>query len=352
MKVLNPCRVFAVLLALLLPRLAGASEITERYSKFLLLADGDSSSGSASIIKFRGNALILTNAHVVSGNAITRFRQLNSHDVRASVFGVAQDRDIIVASQNAFTDGIEASEAVDKDVSIGDAIVVLGNSQGKNVVTEIEGRVIGLGPELVEVDAKFVSGNSGSPIIHVKTGKVIAVATFVTVKKADAISQDSPFAEVRRFAYRLDTVPKWQYCSPDRFAEEGVYVTNVQSHTADLMTLFKDLRDDGTLDPSNYTGRSNWTSGYVSTLGKGWPENRLQQLKFAQLAKEFTQHINSDIRGVNVNSFTVFHRDALVKELTTRGLLMNYFGNVQWSTVRFESWGLQQTAWTFNAAKR
>src|SRR6185312_7757504 len=111
-----------------------------------------------------------------------------SREVKADLLGVAEDRDILVATQKTFTDGIEASEAVDKDVSIGDAVVVLGNSQGRNVVTEIEGKVTGVGPELIEVDAKFVPGNSGSPIIHVKSGKVIGVATFVTVRQPDVIS--------------------------------------------------------------------------------------------------------------------------------------------------------------------
>src|SRR5262245_25964 len=105
MKVPHPCRVIAVLLALLWPRFADGSEITERYARFLMLADGDASSGSASVVKFRGNALILTNAHVISGNATTRFRLLNSSEIKPELLGVAEDRDIIVASQKTLTDG-------------------------------------------------------------------------------------------------------------------------------------------------------------------------------------------------------------------------------------------------------
>lgn len=351
MKVPLSCRVIAGLLALSWPRLAEASEISDRCSKFLILADGDRSAGSASIIKFRGNALILTNAHVISGNVTTRFRLLNSREVKADLFGVAEDRDILVATQKTFTEGIEASEAVDKDVSIGDAVVVFGNSQGRNVVTEIEGKVTGVGPELIEVDAKFVPGNSGSPIIHVKSGKVIAVATFVTVRKMDGVSQDSNFAEIRRFGYRIDTVPKWEYCSPDKFADEGVYVTNVQSHTNDLLTLFRDLRDDGFLDPTNYSGKSGWISSYVATFGKGWPEDPMKQLKFTQITKEFSTHINSDIRGVNGFSFTSFHREALGKELVTRNLLANYFRGVQWNSVHYEGWGPEQVSRTFKTGR-
>ena len=34
-------------------------------------------------------------------------------------------------------------------------------------------------------------GNSGSPIIHVKTGKVIGVATYLIVKQHDASTRQS-----------------------------------------------------------------------------------------------------------------------------------------------------------------
>lgn len=351
MKVPLPCRVIAVLLALLWADFAQGSDITDRFARYLIIVDGDASSGSASIIKFRGNSLILTNAHVLSGNVTTRFRLLNSREIKADLLGIAGDRDLIVATQKGFTEGIEASEAVDKEVSIGDAVVVLGNSQGKNVVTEIEGKVTGIGPELIEVDAKFVPGNSGSPIIHVKSGKVIAVATFVTVRKPDVISQDSNFAEVRRFGYRLDTIPKWEYCAPGKFADEGVFVNNVQQHTNDLMTLAKDLRDDGMLDPANYSGRQNWIGEYIATFGKGWPEDRLQQLKFTQTTKEFTDHINSDMKGVRVASFTTYHREIMTKELETRALLVRYFGNIRWSAVHFEGWGPEQVSKTFKNSK-
>jgi len=53
----------------------------------------------------------------------------------------------------------------------------------------------------------------------------------------------------------------------------------------------------------------------------------------------------------NAASFTAFHRDAMAKELVTRELLANYFGNVQWSNVRFHGWGMEQVARTFNPAR-
>ncbi len=63
------------------------------------------------------------------------------------------------------------------------------------------GRSRGSDRALVEVDAKFVEGNSGSPIIHVKTGKVIGIATFAL--KAE------PGLTFEGFAIRGGMAPLW-----------------------------------------------------------------------------------------------------------------------------------------------
>ena len=147
--------------------------------------------------------------------------------------------------QDSIQGGLEVMQQVDKNVSIGDDVLVLGNSQGSGVVTEISGKVTGIGPELVEVDAKFVAGNSGSPIIHVKTGKVIALATFAVIRKLDTLGKDSQFTEIRRFGYRLDTVPKWEFRQWDGFQKEGDTVAEVERKSESLIILLRDIFDDG-----------------------------------------------------------------------------------------------------------
>jgi hypothetical protein len=328
----------AMSLAMLLGTTHG-SEIAAKCSPFLIIVEGDAGRGSASVIMFRGNPLIVTNAHVLSGNSTTRFRLLSSQELKPDLFGVAEDRDIVVATQTGSTEGIPASEAVDKDVAIGDDVVVLGNSQGSSVVTEIAGKVTGIGPDLIEVDAKFVQGNSGSPIIHVKSGKVIGVATFVTIRELDAITSDSRFTEVRRFGYRIDTVAKWQFSAPAQFAKESTYIRRLQQHTNDLLTLAQDLSLDGKVDPKLHAGRNNWVSAYVPILGRGWPTEKtgggLAQIKYSKASKEFAAHINSDLQGVNSSAFNSFHREAFGRELVLREKLEKFFSGFSWDSVRY-----------------
>ena len=87
---------------------------------------------------------------------------------------------------------------VDENASIDDDVVVLGNAEGGGVINTIKGKIVGVGPNLVEVDAAFVPGNSGSPIIHLKTGKVIGVATYLIIAQ---IRRRHPGARMQRAAH-------------------------------------------------------------------------------------------------------------------------------------------------------
>jgi hypothetical protein len=84
---------------------------------------------------------------------------------------------------------------------------VFGNSQGSGVNTEVKGKLLGAGGRTIELDAPFVAGNSGSPIILQSSGKVIGVAAYVTYKSADWSDFDSSFVyKPRRFAQRIDNM--------------------------------------------------------------------------------------------------------------------------------------------------
>ena len=66
----------------------------------------------------------------------------------------------------------------------GDHALVMGNSDGAGVVTELQGRVLAVGPNEVEVDAALVSENSGSPLFTTNFN-VIGIATYIKKKEED-----------------------------------------------------------------------------------------------------------------------------------------------------------------------
>jgi hypothetical protein len=85
-------------------------------------------------------------------------------------------------------------------------VAVFGNSDGSGVATKLYGELLSTGPELVEVSAEFISGNSGSAILN-KEMQVIGIASYVKYPDEDEMKEGTKFeGTVRRFGYRLDGV--------------------------------------------------------------------------------------------------------------------------------------------------
>lgn len=112
------------------------------------------------------------------------------------------------------------AEDVLKTAKIGDTVVVVGNRLGGGVATQTAGRIRGLGPARVEVDARFQPGNSGSPIFDTTIQQIVGVATYIETARpgieVETSAVTSPSGalglkrETRWFGYRVDNVEKWE----------------------------------------------------------------------------------------------------------------------------------------------
>jgi hypothetical protein len=297
------------------------------------MVEGDRGRGSASVVNFHGNPLILTNAHVLSGNNRITFRSLNNRTLEPGTFGVARDVDLAVFTQSDLDDGLEILEDADQHAAVGDEVLVLGNSQGKAVATELHGKIVGIGPQLIEVDAKFVSGNSGSPIIHLKTGKVIALATFAAWQEPDPLAEDSPFKEVRRFGVRIDTVSNWEYPTWQRFVGEAQQLASSIRAFNTLITLANDIGDDGYFDASLYTDSDERFQRRVRNYVTGIKRPRMANGYYLSTKVEFLRWIETQAAeppsNLRPQSFTRYHGNSLEKMLQIRRKMREFFGLVR-----------------------
>jgi hypothetical protein len=120
-------------------------------------------------------------------------------------------------------------------------------------VGRLKGEIHGIGPDEVVVSAKFVPGNSGSPIVHDGLGRVIAIASHLKDFSAKTKwSKDWVQADVRRFGYRLDGEIEWaQVALSDLYRQAEVYnhyedrsramsqIGHKLQHEDQLMTSFR-----------------------------------------------------------------------------------------------------------------
>lgn len=177
-----------------------ATRFEEVKDKLVVIVCGDKA-GSGFVVRDGGRPYLFTNAHVVRKGAVIAQR-LDGTRLRLGSRDDAVGRDMVrFALEDESVPAFDLAAGVP---DIGDPVVVLGNSDGRGVVTEIRGKVIGVGPREIEVDAAFVIGNSGSPVLD-RNGRVIGIATYLRDCRNDEdwSKVDTRFNGIRRFALRL-----------------------------------------------------------------------------------------------------------------------------------------------------
>jgi hypothetical protein len=189
----------------------------------IVLIEGDKGAASGFLAKIRNVEVVVTNLHVVGDNEKLVVKTLGGTTIAWSGIIGAVGSDIALLRVTKPT-GVEPvlrlAENVARDAKIGDTVVVVGNRLGGGVATQTIGRIQGVGPERVEVDARFQPGNSGSPIFDTVLQRVVGVATYVATARPGGMGvEDSelPFGgslslrrEERWFGYRLDNVARWE----------------------------------------------------------------------------------------------------------------------------------------------
>jgi hypothetical protein len=189
-----------------------------------------------------GTNYLVTNTHVIEGALKFQFQTLN----RVALVGVglelANDRDLArIRLENAPPAALSTATGNPKHSA---TITVLGNSGGAGAVTKLEGKVQAVGPEVIEVDAPFVSGNSGSPILD-EDNAVIGVATFVTKPSATVtnwVNEGTRFDKPRRFAVRLSNV-QWVTVTPRQLYDQSSVLRDFDSFLEDSKLIMGWLKE-------------------------------------------------------------------------------------------------------------
>lgn len=250
-----------------------AADFVSTYHDDLVFVTGKNGSGSGFIASISGGNFLVTNAHVVAGISDASFKTLDNAAVTGGAASVAVGEDIFCMKMAAGGKPLEVMQEVDKNSALGDYVVVLGNANGAGVVNTILGKIVGLGPDLVEVDAPFVHGNSGSPIIHLKSGKVIAVATYYTKKNYDPQTGQKLAAPViRRFGYRLDSIKSWQAVDWRAFYAQAAEMRGIESFTDDMDHFLDELDEDGTISGDGFE------SVFLTRRIQQWQDDKIHVL--------------------------------------------------------------------------
>ena len=256
-----------------------AARFVQTYHDSLVFITGTEGAGSGFVAALGTGNFLVTNVHVVAGIPDAAFKKLDGATVHGGSPSMAVGEDIFCMALPAGGTPLPVMRGVDSNAAIGDEVVVLGNADGQGVINTIIGKIVGIGPNLVEVDAPFVPGNSGSPIIHLKTGKVIGVATYYVTNQYDVTTEKKLIRPViRRFGYRLDGVNQWQPVNWGAFWQQRGQMESIEKLTADLFDFFVDFEDNkGAFTPGRHINRlfrdqiDYWTEANQGPANPGRP---------------------------------------------------------------------------------
>jgi len=308
-----------------------AGRIVSDYAGALLMVSGSGGAGSGFLCTMGGKTYAFTNIHIIADIPGFRMTSLQSEQVGVGASGLAVDHDIARMEVNgSVKKSFEVVENFEATVKIGDPVLVLGNAQGARVVRPMEGKVLGIGPNLVEVDAPLVPGNSGSPIVHVPSGKVIGVATYRIIRKEqdgiDSVGsggsgsprgrnpQDSGryTTEIRRFGYRIDSVKNWQPVNWPLFYAQAAQTARIDELSDDFMRLINSDRfvDGRYKTPAVQQAVSNLTQKLAQKQGRRYVSPGEAREVYIAFYNELRNCIRGDINGFNLGgAYDYFRRD-------------------------------------------
>ena len=207
---------------------------------------------------------------------------------------------------------------------IDDAVVVLGNSGGAGVVTKIAGKIVGIGPDRIEVSAEFIPGNSGSPIIHVKTGQVIGIATYLTKRYDEFSNNKKGPVVVRRFGYRIDNVAAWERVDWNSFRAEAAQMRQISTLTGDIFDFMGSLRAKTEPNYATDTLRRPATEWLASLQTKHVSDFDRQSTTRGFL-NSLRFMVRSDVAAAEPRLHYIYFREELKTERRIRDLLYKSF---------------------------
>jgi hypothetical protein len=217
----------------------------------IVLIDTASGQGTGFMTSINDLPFVITNLHVLADAKDLRVRTVAGARISVSTAFAARGHDVALLRVESIPTGLTMAQDVFNTSRIGDEVVVVGNRLGGGVLTQEVGRVIGLGPDRIEVDAAFQPGNSGSPILNLRTGEVIGVASYlqeVAIHGGRAVTTGEggmPSRELttRWFGFRYDSVTQWERIDWGEWQRQTRQLQEYQETSEALLALLRGERN-------------------------------------------------------------------------------------------------------------
>ena len=322
-------------------------KLTEDQARAVVLIKGDNAQGTGFLVKMADGPVVVTNLHVISNNPNIKILTSTGVEIPTLSLKGATDRDLVLfAIKDANYNYLDLATDVSQAVQTGDDVITPGNSEGGEVTVNTGGKVIGMGPQRIEFDNPVYHGNSGGPVFHTKSGKVVGVVTEVIkvdtsneLDKASFANRKSALSNsMRYFGLRLDTVSKWEPYDWRRLLNETTFLEQFhqQSRCLDSYLNGRQGTPKGDLyltDDKIHTSQENFTqkitgadsSQYLDALrGLLFDLNAVADTNMSSIQELSNFYLYDQKRAAEEAEY----RSSLKKELDDFGNDISRFGSV------------------------
>ena len=305
------------------PKPTVTKPVDSAVEEAIAVIEGDRGVGTGFFCRDGETTYLYSAAHVLSGNLKLKVKLRDGTVVRK--FGQLE------AAEGADLIRLPVNEPVPKALEIGAAsgvskvgtpVLASGNAGGGGTVGFEEGRIVGVGPESIEIDAQVIQGNSGGPILHGETKQALGVVTHLTAERKDLWAKGTRFADVRRFGCRLDRTWQWKQVPIEVFLKEGKAVLAIQEQSELMMAAMQPAKWK---DDVFQRQRENPLARDIASL-QLWIDQNAQRASEMDRKKrlrgifEGARHRSrGQMAEFKCDGYTWFHRETGQQEIKTRG---------------------------------
>ncbi len=318
----------------------------------VVLIKSDYSEGTGFLTRMASGPVVITNLHVIAGNPNVKIFTASGQEIVPLSLQAASDRDLAMfAIQDNNYKYLELADKVDQTSAVDDPAIIPGNSEGGEVTLKTDGKLVGFGPQRIEFSNPIYHGNSGGPVLDVKTGKVVAVVTgAIEMRPTDDLDRDS-FANansaikgpMRYFGLRLDTVPVWEPYDQAQFVQETLFLKTFHDESRALDSYLNGARNMGATaqtEDSAPDAKFYLTNEKLRKVDQDWQTSNQEQGRTNAL-QELVWNLGSvagaDLASVQAPSnyypydrqrakYELAYRQALINEIQTLQTQVNQAG--------------------------
>lgn len=298
----------------------------------IVVISGDRGTGTGFFIRHGGTTWLYTAAHVLSGNSKLQVKRRDGELVaKFGAFEAAEGADM--ARLEVLEDVPHALRLAPSrgSAAVDVTVYASGNAGGGGTVGFEAGSILGVGPESIEIDAQVIQGNSGGPVFDGRDGTVIGLVTHLTAARKDLWAEETRFAEVRRFACRLDREWDWKRMPIDAFLQEGRQLARIRL-ASEIMRA--------ALQPDQWSGgvlvenRDDPLAREIMALSRWIDDQRKGGQRFSEVDRKkrlrtilqsALHRSRAEMSGMKPDGFAWFHRQVAEETAKDRELIDKAF---------------------------